>query len=189
MSDRCPPILGQWEDRLVAQQARARSVVEGLAPERLVAPPEEGKWSVAHCLDHLATTIEAYRPYLEGAIERGAASRPATPPDYRPGRFARWFIRVASPGGRAVPAPKLFRPAEEAPLDALDRFLTAQQALLAALAGADGIDVNRWKLRSPASALLRFRVGEALELMVVHNDRHLDQAERARATVTASDRE
>ena len=65
MSDRCPPILGQWEDRLVAQQARARSVVEGLAPERLVTPPEEGKWSVAHCLDHLATTIEAFATHSE----------------------------------------------------------------------------------------------------------------------------
>ena len=88
-----------------------------------------------------------------------------------------------------MPAPKIFRPAGEAPPEALDRFLAAQDALLTALASADGIDLNRWKLRSPATALLRFRVGEALELMVMHNDRHLDQAERARETVAAVERE
>jgi len=183
MSDARQPALAEWRAELLRQSERARTIAAGLTPAQIVQPPAAGKWSVAHCLEHLATTIGSFCPYLESAIARGEGSPPPAPPPYRPGRFARWFIRMAGPGGRPVPAPKVYRPPVEPSPRAAELFAEAQSALLALLRRADAIDLNRWKLRSPATPLLRFRVGEAFELLIRHNDRHLDQAERARAAV------
>lgn len=183
MKDWRQPVLGGWAADLIRQSGRAREIAGALTPAELVLAPGEGKWSVAHCLEHLATTVAAYRPYLEATIARGEGSSPSSPPPYRPGRIARWLIRMIGPGGRPLRAPKMFRPAETASPRAPELFAEAQTGLLELLRRADAIDLNRWKLRSPATPLLRFRVGEALELIIRHNDRHLDQAERARAAI------
>ncbi len=175
------PVLRGWADELLEQSGRASSIIEGLSPEQLVARPKPGGWGIAHCLEHLATTVELYRPGLEAAIHRGEERPPMDPPEYRPGRFARWFIRMAGPeSSRPLKAPKKFQPQENASPDAGARFAVAQKNAIALLERADGIDINRWKLASPVTRLLRFRVGEALELLVRHNERHLAQAERAK---------
>jgi len=184
MSDWRQPVLAGWAAELLGQSERARGIVAGLSDAELLRSPGPGKWSIAHCLDHLATTAAAYRPGLENAIARGEAAPPERLPPYRPGSLARWFIRAVGPQGRSVPAPKVFRPPEQASPRAPERFAETQAALLELLRRADAIDLNRWKLRSPALSLLRFRVGEAFELTVRHNDRHLDQATRARAAVS-----
>jgi len=43
-------------------------------------------------------------------------------------------------------------------------------------------DIQQVKVASPASALLRFRLGDALRLMVEHNKRHLKQADAVMAS-------
>lgn len=183
MSDWRQPSLALWANDLLGQSRRAQDIAAGLEPAHLVQPPAAGKWSIAHCLEHLATTSGAFRPHLESAIARGEQSPPELLPAYRPGPLARWFIRMAGPGGRPLRAPKIYRPQEKPSPRAPELFAEEQLALLELLRRADAIDLNRWKLRSPATPLLRFRVGEALELIVRHNDRHLDQAERARLAV------
>ena len=180
------PILAGWAAELEEQTQRVATIVDGLSPDQLTQRPATKKWSIAHCLDHLAATEESYFPYLEKTIARGENSPPNEFPDYRPGRFARWIIRFAGPDGRPVPAPKVFRPAEEPSPGAPVRFSESQAKTLRLLERADGIDLNRWKLRSPATPLLRFRVGEALELIVRHNERHLGQLERAREALSSS---
>jgi hypothetical protein len=42
------------------------------------------------------------------------------------------------------------------------------------------VDLNRIKVRSPITPLVRFNLGDALTLQVVHAQRHLAQARRVR---------
>jgi hypothetical protein len=63
----------------------------------------------------------------------------------------------------------------------LDRFLACQALLLAAIEGADGLDLNRVRVTTPISRVLRISLGEALALATGHTRRHLDQARRVRA--------
>ena len=177
-------ILAQWDESLSRQASRAEEIAAGLTDEDLVRRPGEGRWSVAHCLEHLATTITEYRPFLEGAIAKREARGDREFPDYRPGAFARWFIGMAGPGKKALPAPKRFRPSDEtANPDAVARFVSAVGEMRALLTRADAVNVNATKFRSPVTPLLRFRIGEGFDLVIQHNDRHLGQAERARAEV------
>jgi hypothetical protein len=44
------------------------------------------------------------------------------------------------------------------------------------------VDLQQVKVASPASALLRFRLGDALRMMVEHNKRDLKQADAVMAS-------
>ncbi len=183
MSKLNQPTLESWDQSFKQQLERAARVTAELTPEELVARPAPEKWGVDHCLEHLAVTLGVYRPYLTGAIEKAEGKSAAGTPDYRPGRFARWFFGFLKPDGKPVPAPKKFRPSAGLSPGAEGRFRGELKEYRALLARADRVNVNGTKFRSPVSPLLRFSIGEGFHLMVLHQDRHLGQAERARAVV------
>lgn len=60
----------------------------------------------------------------------------------------------------------------------VERFLAHQERLLAVLAQARDADLTRTRIASPASRLVRFRLGDALLMLVGHEQRHLQQAFR-----------
>lgn len=177
------PEIAEWINELLKQEEQAKEITATLGSSELGQRPTPKSWSVAHCFDHLATTLEEYRPFLEQGIIAAEAKGSSSGSGYRPGWFGRWFIAMAGEGQRKLSAPKMFQPSDHAPSGALERYLSASAALRSLLPRADQVDLNTTKFRSPATALLRFRIGEGIELMVVHNARHLRQAERARATI------
>ena len=174
--------VAEWAKAMAAQATRARAIAEPLRATQLCERPHPKSWSVAHCFDHLATTLAAYRPFFERGLE-AAEAKGTSGSGYRPGWFGRWFVRMAGEGARKLPAPKMFLPEEDASPGALERFIGELESFRALLSRADAVDLNATKFRSPASGLLKFRIGEGIDLMVAHNARHLGQAERARAVI------
>lgn len=49
----------------------AGSLVAGLSDPQLCWTSAPNSWSIAQCLDHLATTSKAFEPYLTAASKRG----------------------------------------------------------------------------------------------------------------------
>ncbi|HEX5580297.1 MAG TPA: hypothetical protein VFX39_01900, partial [Gemmatimonadaceae bacterium] len=64
--------------------------------------------------------------------------------------------------------------------DAPERFLAQQCTLRGLIDRAHGYDLRAIRIHSPLSRLLTLRLGECLEMLVVHELRHLEQAERVR---------
>lgn len=161
--------------QLEAVGERARALSSALRDDQLLWRPDPDRWGVADCFEHLVTADSQYFPRLRAAIDEAA---PALEGErvYSPGLFARWFIRSVGPGGKMkLPAPKSFRPPPPA-ADAPERFLAGQRRIAGFLEEARGIDLQSARLASPVSPLVRFTVGEALTLIVAHQERHLEQA-------------
>jgi hypothetical protein len=165
--------------------ARSRALVAGLTAAQLLWRPGPERWGIADCFEHLVSTGAAYYPRVSAALAaappEGPASRArwaAVP--YRPTWFGRWFVRAAGPGGRPIRARGPFVPPPATP-DAPVRFLGQQATLRTLLDQAEGRDLRGIKVRSPLSRWLTLRLGECLEMLVVHQLRHLEQAERVRA--------
>lgn len=175
--------LASWDETFTRQLERVATLTADLSPEQLNTRPAPKEWGIAHCLEHLTVTLKLYHPYLEGALEKAEQKGGTNPPEYRPGCFARWFFGFLKPGTRRVPAPKKFRPVDDPPPGAVERFRTELEGYQALLTRADRVNVNGTKFRSPITPLFRFSIGEGFELMVLHQDRHLDQIERTRAAV------
>jgi len=158
-----------------------------LSPAQLGWRPKPGAWSVVECLDHLLTT---HRLYL-GSIERTLAKSGAPSSGnaaFEGGRLAGWFIGLLGPDSRCrLKSPSIFQPPPvgvEGDSDprVVRRFAAQQRQIMSVIEKSRDVDLQQVKVASPASALLRFRLGDALRMMVEHNKRDLKQADAVMAS-------
>ena len=159
----------------------AGTLAGGLSEVQLSWTSAPDRWSIAQCLDHLATTSKAFEPHLTAALKRGRDKWPVrSPVPYRPSLVGGWLIKQVVPGAtRKVPAPKVFRPSQSPVIEnALEKFLQQQEGFLRFVLEAEGLDYNKTRLRSPVTPLMRYSVADAFVVTVVHGWRHLAQARR-----------
>lgn len=183
------PVTAPGHFSLVPQIAEFRSEFERLAAEAdaLVAPltdeqfhwqPSEGAWSIAQCIEHLNVTARMYLPSLdEGiaeAIRRGL---------YAVGPFTynwigRFVVRSMEPPARVkMKTPEPFVPTEKRPRhDIMAAFRAYQVQFIDRLRQANGLDLARARVKSPASRWLRLPLGSGFALILAHERRHLWQA-------------
>jgi hypothetical protein len=103
-----------------------------------------------------------------------------------PGWFGRWFIRnhiAPSPEIRRGRAPKAITPSAEVDASILHRFLGSNQQARELVHRARNYDVNRIRFKNPFVPVIRFTIGTGFEILSKHQQRHLLQAERIRASV------
>lgn len=173
------PHLAELHRTVAASMARVREEFAGLSREQLTWLPHPGSWGVGQCLDHLVVTDRLYLEEFGKALEKGRRKGLSRSGPFRGGRFGGWFARVVGPDGNMkMNVPKVFTPhdIEDTPDDVVERFLDTQAALLGSLEDADGLDLDRLKVRSPVTPLMWFRIGDAYRIVVEHDRRHLNQA-------------
>lgn len=171
----------------LAESARIRErtavLTADLDEPRLFWAPTDGSWSVAQVFEHLALLNESYLPGLRDALDdarRRAAAPPSRP--WRPTFVGRMLAGVVAPEAkRKSPAMKLWQPTRSVRRDAVQAFLATQDAVDGYVRDAAGADLNRIRLRSPASRLVRLNLGDVFLVLNLHALRHLDQVERIRA--------
>ncbi|MEM7168160.1 MAG: DinB family protein [Planctomycetota bacterium] len=161
----------------------APEVVAGLSEEQLQWRPQPKRWSMAECIDHLNKTADIYTPALQRGIEMGQQTRGDAP--IRHGILGKLFLQAVSPETKwRVATLKQFRPPEKPPMGAvMTRFLAAQEDFIDCVQRADGLDLTKIKVRSPALKFLRLPLGTWLCVMRDHQLRHLNQAAQLRKRV------
>lgn len=183
MSSALPPELADDLRQLEEIRARADALVAPLSADEFNRPGSGGGWSVGQCLDHLNVTCRQYLEAIPAAIERGRERGLAGPGPVRRGLLGKPFIRLLEPPVRTrFKAPKTFRPRAGERLDkdaVLAEFHEQRRRLEQCFEQSADLDLWRIKLASPALPLLRFSLGEAYQIVLAHDRRHLWQAERA----------
>jgi len=156
-----------------AQQLRAT-----LSDAQLAWKPEPGVWNVLECLQHLIIVDVLYFGQIDAALEQATRGDGSAP--FRPSWFGRTFFGFVSPEGkRKIKTLRLFKPPQAlTDVTIVERFVEHQEELTNLLRRADGADLNGNKFSSPASRLIRFSLGEGLTMLVMHQQRHLQQARR-----------
>jgi hypothetical protein len=175
------PALREISSRLDGVRVHARQTAGGLGPDQINWQPERKSWSVGQCLEHLIITQERYEPVIPGLIARarGTASRTYEP--WKTTLVGRFIKRSVTPGSRPVPTGRVFAPSPQARPDVLNVFLRKTDELERWLEDSDGLDLGRIKLASPMSRLVRYHLGEAFDIVTLHCERHLQQADRVKA--------
>jgi hypothetical protein len=160
--------------------AEADALVAPLDEAQFNWQPVPGAWSVAECLEHLNVTARLYLPKLDDgiadAIRRGL---------YAEGPFTynwigRLFAGILEPPAKfKVKAPQTFHPApHRSRHDIMAAFRAYQVQYIDRLRQANGLDLSRARVRSPASKWLRMPLGSGFAVMTAHERRHLWQARR-----------
>ena len=136
---------------------------------------------MGQCLQHLVVSDGLYFERLERAISEGRSRGLRGKEPFEGGAFGRWFTRSLGPGGvRRFRTPRVFSPPEAAavPPEVVRAFAGRSDRLLRILGEAKGVDLDRVRIASPVTPLVRLRVSDALRLLVAPARRHLEQARR-----------
>ena len=158
-----------------------------LRPEGLLWKPAPDKWSVAQCLEHLNRYGLHYLPATQSRIDAALArdSRPA--PTFRSGWLGNFLIRTVQPihtgsprANRKYPSPKAYDPDRSGTTtaEALPTFLRQQQTTLELLDRAGRVNLEAIRVPISITNLIRLRLGDCLRFVVVHNQRHVQQAQK-----------
>lgn len=163
------------------QQLRtiAQAEFEPLDLALLNHQPAPGSWSILECLEHLNRYSRYYNPQLAKAL-----AKPSVATDQPIGYswLGRKSVDMMRPDNRKKHTTlKHMNPSgSRLGREVLNEFLNHQTELLDLLAHAHAADLNRKAVPVEFFRLLKLRLGEALEFVVVHQQRHLQQALRVK---------
>lgn len=179
--------LGQAFDAI---ERDARALVSGLTGEQGIWRRAPGSWSVAECLDHLATANRVYLSPMEEAAARALRDgrlrrRPALP-----GLIGGWFVRSLEPPVKPhfkMKAPKKIVPRESPALDdAVRQFFASQADVRTFLWKYADIDLAGVRFVNPFIPSIRFSLATGLHVTAAHERRHLWQAWNVRNALHAT---
>jgi hypothetical protein len=187
------PDIAELQDAFDACELDARRLLDGLSNTTGTWRRDESTWSVAQCLDHIATANRVYLQAMAGssadALARGRTRRgPA-----RPGLLGGWFARSLEPpaeGKKIGPksrAPKKILPQPNPALkDAAASFSASQQEVRDYIARYEGFDLAGVRFPNPFVRGIRFSLATGLHVLAAHARRHLWQAWNVRREAEAA---
>jgi hypothetical protein len=177
------PELARHHDALREIRAESARLLQGLSPAQLDWRPRPKAWSIGQVASHLRATNELYAPAMRRAMSQARARRAMDQSPYRPTLFGGWLVRSME-APRKVPSPKVFRPAPAAPSvdwsGEIELYRATQDELARLLDEARGLSLNRTRMSSPVSRIIRMNLGDAFALWLAHDRRHLGQIQRLR---------
>jgi hypothetical protein len=151
-------------------------------PVKLSYCPEEGKWSVAQCLEHL----NAYNRYYLPAIERAIAPiSKEVNTWFVPGFWGNYFTKMMRPTNvyqvkNRMRAMKSYTPTKGLNVQQVfDEFFQHQNKLLQLLEVAKRRDLNSIRVPVSISKFIKFKLGDTFRFLIAHEQRHMIQARNA----------
>lgn len=157
-----------------------REMLVNLTADQLNWRPDSETWSIGQQFDHM---LLANRSYIKIIEELGRTAGPRSK-EYKPGYFGRFIMKVAGPDSTSnVPVPKAMIPSDltQDPV-LMKEYLDVQRRFDAAILGLTNKDLNG-KFSSPFAKIIRLKLGDAVQITVLHNQRHV---RRALANLTRS---
>jgi hypothetical protein len=159
--------------------AETKSTFGRLTPTQLNWKPSAERWSVAQCFDHLLTTNKGYFPPIEGVI---AGIKPTfwQRMPLLPGLAGRLLIKSLDPKStRKIKAPQKFQPAQsDISPSVLDDFVDMQAKIVEKMKATEHLDLENIIITSPVAAAITYSLMDAYRIVVVHEQRHFEQAKR-----------
>jgi hypothetical protein len=184
-TERLEPPIRRVVESLQAVGASVCRLVRPLTGAQLNWRPSNGRWSIAECIAHLTATGNLYLPPIDGAIERGLSHGRRGREEFRPGPIGRWLIaQMEPPPRRRLPTLRRLTPRGlERRETLLADFDEMQRALAHRVIAANGLDLQRIRMRSPLIPVLWLSLGSWFAFIAAHERRHLWQAMQVRGEV------
>lgn len=145
----------------------------------LQQPAHTGGWGVSQCLSHLNSYGQYYLPRLRKAIDQQQNSSSSN--TFSPSWLGAYLTRMIDPDC----APKKYKAVPKhqpnnAPGHAtVAEFIDQQEELIRLLRAVADTNPNTGRISISVMPLLWLSVGDVLQFMVFHNERHIRQAMRS----------
>src|SRR5215510_3859049 len=157
----------------------ARSTFGHLSPSQLNWKPSAERWSVAQCFEHLLTSNKGYLPIIDNVLAGYKWTFWQSMP-VLPGLMGKLLVKSMDPAStRKVKAPKRFQPAQsDISGSIINDFVDQQAKIVEKMKSTEHLDLEKIVMTSPVAAVVTYSLMDAYRLIVVHEQRHFQQAKR-----------
>ncbi len=177
-------LIEQLSNRVLEYEDRVRTRFAALQFDQLAWQPDPRSWSIGQCLEHLIELNELYfsvfADIASGAKRRTFIERIPV----LPGLWGTLLLNGVKPdNAKKMRAPLAYDPsvADISP-DIVEQFCTHQQALAASISSLADIDLDAQIIKSPVVGFITYSLRHAILIIVEHEERHLNQADRVLET-------
>ena len=159
--------------------SEARTTFGHLTPSQLNWKPSAERWSVAQCFDHLLTSNKGYLPIIDNVLAGYKRTFWQSMP-VLPGLMGKLLVKSMDPAStRKVKAPKRFQPAQsDIRGSVINDFIDLQKQLVDKMKATEHLELEKIVITSPVAGVVVYSLMDAYRLIVVHEQRHLQQAKR-----------
>ena len=156
-----------------------KSTFGHLSPSQLNWKPSADRWSVAQCFDHLLTSNEGYLPIVDSVLAGKKRTFWESMP-VLPGLAGKLLIKSLDPANtRKMKAPKRFEPAQsDIKASVITDFVDQQGKIVEKMKATEHLALEKIVITSPAAAAITYSLMDAYRIIVVHEQRHFQQAKR-----------
>ena len=137
-------------------------------------------WSILECFEHLNIYNRYYNLALKNAIQKARNS--TSKQNYKSGWFGQMSINMMKPDNtKKQKTLAKFNPVNSAlNTSVLDEFIQHQQDLLEMLEVAKSINISKNLVPVEFFKLIKMKIGDTFRFVIVHQQRHLQQALRCK---------
>lgn len=179
MPSSLPHDLQQLLDAIDETDRTGAAIAARVTDEEFQWKPDDGRrWSIAECLDHLATINTMYSTAVRGGVEQARRNGWTRKGPAEPGFFGKKFVASQEPPVRMkLRAPQSVQPKPMRSRDEIMRaYHDAHSEVRRLIEACATIDTNRATFSNPFVPILKIRVSTGLHVMPAHDRRHLWQA-------------
>ncbi len=166
--------LNFWKEEASINLQFVENELVKLTEAQLNFKPDADKWSVLQCVEHLnrysGYYLKIMADKLSKANEKGAE-------EVKYSWFGKMSIKSIHPDNRkkSKTLGRLNPTESEVNRQILQDFIVHQKNLLSLLQKAEKYSVNSIKIPADVFKLLKLRLGECFEFVIVHQQRHILQ--------------
>jgi len=149
-----------------------------LTNEQLNWKPDVSKWSIAQCLDHLIVSNSSYFPTFDKLINKTYQLPLLQKLNPFNKLFGPIMVRYLGPQSKQkLKNPKIFTPSTSTqPSTIIDDFSKHQEILINYFNQLNFLDKDKIVITSPASSFITYSLHHAMQIITVHEQRHINQA-------------
>ncbi len=135
-------------------------------------------WNILECLEHLNRYSDFYLPQIEAEIKN---SNTKADIEFKSGLIGGYFAKSMLPG-KKLNKMKTFK--DKNPLNAkldkrvIDKFIEQQVKLVHLLNQSRSVSLNKVKIKTSISRLIKLKLGDTFQVDINHIIRHLAQVNR-----------
>jgi hypothetical protein len=156
-----------------------RSTFGHLSSSQLNWKPSAERWSVAQCFEHLLTSNKGYLPIIDNVLAGYKRTFWQSMP-VLPGLMGKLLVKSMDPAStRKVKAPKRFQPAQsDISGSIINDFVDLQKQIVDKMKATEHLNLEKIVITSPVAGVVIYSLMDAYRLIVVHEQRHFQQAKR-----------
>lgn len=172
-------IIQECINRTKTNVERASKTFSHLSENQLNWKPNPDSWSVGECISHLVTTNKLYINKIEKILASVSFSEEKEFP-YKQSLFGKFIAKGVDPANvRKTKTFKVFYPlTSNIQKNVIDEYAESSKKFIDLTQKMLSLDLKKYKLSSPANKWIKLNLGDPLIIIPLHDERHLNQAER-----------